>query len=100
MGWSKGSKKGQTSFMDVPLSNIHEEPTNIWSLEYRNFVSTIGAIHKLSRLGRGRGLPKDDLLKRPYLIKKTTRGRVEGTYQKLPLLRRHSLWTTLYIKCG
>ena len=38
----------------------------------------------------GLGSPKDDLLQRPYLIKKTTRG--EGG-QKLPILRRHSLWT-------
>ena len=41
--------------------------------------------------GQGKGgSPKDDLLDRPYTIKKTTRG---GGGQKLPILRRHSLWT-------
>ena len=35
------------------------------------------------------GSLKDDLLKRPYLIK-----RRQGVgVQKLPILRRHSLWT-------
>ena len=35
----------------------------------------LGAVHKLCRLGRGVGVsPKDDLLHRPYLIKKTTKG--------------------------
>ena len=44
------------------------------------------AVRKLCRLGRGEGgSPKDDLLHRPYIIKKTTRG------EKLPILRRHSL---------
>ena len=36
------------------------------------------------------GKPKDDLVNRPYLIEKTTRG---GGGQKSPILRRHSLWT-------
>ena len=45
------------------------------------------------------GSQKDDLLYRPHLIKKTTRGGRRG--QKLPILRRHSLWTAPYniIKC-
>ena len=38
--------------------------------------------------------PKEDLLHRPYLIKKITRG---GGGQKSPILRRHSLWTTHYL---
>ena len=50
----------------------------------------LGAVHKLCRLGRVEGgSPKNDLLHRPYLIKKTTRGR--GS--KLPILRQNSLWT-------
>ena len=36
------------------------------------------------------GRPKDDLLHRPYLIKKDDKG---GGGQKLSILRRHSLWT-------
>jgi hypothetical protein len=36
--------------------------------------------------------PKDDLLNRPYLIKKTTRGG-GGEGQIIPILRQHSLWT-------
>ena len=49
-----------------------------------------------SRQGGGGGSPKDDLLHRPYTIKKTTRG---GGGQKLPILRRHSLWTaTEYVQ--
>ena len=48
--------------------------TNFWPL----YITDVfygwplkGAIHKLCRLGRGRGVtsPKDDLLHRPYLIK-------------------------------
>ena len=51
-----------------------------------------GAVHKLCHLGRGEGgSPKDNLVNRPYLIKKTT-GRGGGG-QKLPILKRHSLWT-------
>ena len=46
-----------------------------------NYVVSVG--------GEG-GSPKDDLLHRPYLIKKTTRG---GGGQKSPILGRHSLWT-------
>ena len=45
-----------------------------------------------SRQGGEGGKPKDDLLSRPYLIKKTTRGGGGGG-QKSPILRRHSLWT-------
>ena len=37
------------------------------------------------------GKPKDNLVNRPYLIEKTTRG--GGGGQKSPILRRHSLWT-------
>ena len=44
--------------------------------------------------GKG-GSPKDNLLHRPYLIKKTSRG--EGG-QKLPILRQHSLWTAPNLK--
>ena len=40
----------------------------------------LGAVHKLCRLGRERGgSPKDDLLHRPYLMKKTTRVGGEGS---------------------
>ena len=42
---------------------------------------------------KGGGSPKDDLLNRPYLIKKTTRG---GGGKTLPILRQHSLWTAPY----
>ena len=36
----------------------------------------LGVVHKLCRLVRGEGgSPKDDLLHRPYIIKKTTRRR-------------------------
>ena len=45
-----------------------------------NYVVSVG--------GKG-GSPKDNLLHRPYLIKR----RQEGEGQKLPILRRHSLWT-------
>ena len=40
------------------------------------YVVNLGAVHKLCHLGRVEegGSPKDDLLHRPYLIKKTTRG--------------------------
>ena len=39
-------------------------------------INGLGAVHKLCRLGRGKGgSPKDDLVNRPYLIKKTKRGR-------------------------
>ena len=44
-----------------------------------------------SRQGGEGGKPKDDLVNRPYLIEKTTRG--GGGGQKSPILRRHSLWT-------
>jgi hypothetical protein len=55
------------------------------------FVVPKGTVHKLCRLGRGgRVSPKDNLLHRLYLIKKTTRG--GGGGQKLPILRRLSLW--------
>ena len=38
-------------------------------------IVQVGAVHKLCHLGRGEGgCPKDDLLNRPYLIKKPTRG--------------------------
>ena len=38
-----------------------------------NFV--LRAVHKLCHLGRGEGVsPNDELLNRPYLTKKTTRG--------------------------
>ena len=47
-----------------------------------------------SRRGEGES-PKDDLLHRPYLIKKTTR---RGGGQKLPILRQHSLWTAPNLK--
>ena len=43
-------------------------------------------------MGEG-GSPKDDLLNRPYLIKKTTRG---GGGKTFPILRQHSLWTAPY----
>ena len=49
-----------------------------------NYVVSVG--------GEG-GSPKDDLLHRPYLIKKTTRSWEGGGSQKLPILRQHSLWT-------
>ena len=50
------------------------------------YLAQLGAVHKLCQLGRGEsGSPKDDLLHRPYLMKKTM-----GRGQKL---RRHSLWT-------
>ena len=42
------------------------------------------------QVGEG-GKPKDDLVNRPYLIEKMTRG--GGGGQKWPILRRHSLWT-------
>ena len=45
-----------------------------------NYVISVG----------GRGSPKDDLLHRPYFYKKDDKG---GGGQKLPILRRHSLWT-------
>ena len=38
------------------------------------------------------GSPKDNLLKRPYFIKIKNKGEDGG--QKLPILRRHSWWTT------
>ena len=39
------------------------------------YCKGLGAVHKLCLLDRGEeGSPKDDLLYRPYLIKKTTRG--------------------------
>ena len=42
----------------------------------RNLVAAlIGAVHKLCRLGRGEGgSPKDDLVHRPYFIKKALSG--------------------------
>ena len=46
----------------------------------------------LSRMG---GSPKDDLLHRPLLNKKTTRG-VGG--QKLPILKQHRLRTAPNLK--
>ena len=56
----------------------------------------LGAVHKLCRLGRGEGgSTKEDLLHRPYLIKKISRGDTGG--QKFVNLRRHSLWTTPWV---
>ena len=43
----------------------------------RLFAKEVGAVHKLCRLGKDGGeggSPKDDLLHRPLLIKKTTMG--------------------------
>ena len=44
-----------------------------------------------SQQGGEGGKPKDDLVNRPYLIEKTTRG--GGGGKKSPIMRRHSLWT-------
>ena len=49
-----------------------------------NYIG-LGATHKLCCLGKGEGgSPKDDLLQRHYLIKKTTRG---GGGQNMLILR-------------
>ena len=51
---------------------------------FKNYVVLVG--------GEGDN-SKDNLLHRPYLIKKTVRGEGGGG-QKFPSLKRHSLWTT------
>ena len=43
----------------------------------------LGAVHKLCRLGKGEGCsPKNDLLNKPYLIKKDDKGGGRGS--KIP----------------
>ena len=50
------------------------------------------SINYVASIGEGI-TPKDNLLNRTYLVKKTTMGEGEG--QKSPILRRNSLWTAL-----
>ena len=51
-----------------------------------------------SRQGGEGGSPKDDLLNRPYLRKKTIRE--GGGGQKSPILKRHSLWAAPKVNPG
>ena len=57
------------------LSDLCKKSRNETFLRQKVRISFLEAVHKLCRLGRGDGgSPKDDLLQRPYLIKKTARG--------------------------
>ena len=53
----------------------------------RRLCCILGAVHKLCRLGRGKGVKNHRL----YVVKRQQRGGEGG--QKSPFLRRHSLWT-------
>ena len=61
-----------------------------WAI-LQNFNLQLGAVHKLCRLRGGGGGVKNC---RFYLVKR--RLRAGGGGQKLPILRRHSLWTAPY----
>ena len=68
---------------------------NLFSLTV--LFSLLGAVHKICCIGRGEGVsPKDNLLHRSYLIKKTTRGsKIDIVYGRPPRVQKwHLIWTT------
>ena len=73
MNEMKVIEKQPISFLHFTWDFFNAIMHNLFSLTV--LFSLLGAVHKICCIGRGEGVsPKDNLLHRSYLIKKTTRG--------------------------